>query len=56
METYLIEYITSSYTLFTQHLLSNKYCGNVDFRDVSSALTMYRSNLRLHYAPWMSGS
>lgn len=48
-------YITTGYTLFTKHLISNKYFGNVEFRDVS-ALTMYRSILRLHYAPWISDS
>jgi len=31
---------------------SYKYFGNVDFRDASSAPTIYRSNLRLHSTPW----
>lgn len=49
-------YITTSYTLFTDHLISTKYFGNAEFHDVSSALIMYRSILRLHYAPWISDS
>jgi len=61
MKTCLIEehsqglnIVRIGYMLFKKHLLSN--FGNVDFRDVRSALTMHRNNLKLHYMPWISGS